>query len=289
MGACLFFLFLPYSLIKCAHLVFKEGVVKMIYTFDVSVAKEYGVNEAIMIANFQFWIAKNKANDKNYFDGHYWTYNSKRAFLELFPFWSEQNIKTILRHLKDQGVIITGNYNKNNYDRTLWYAFADDNTWLNDIKQNNTSLSENQPIDKLELTNGEVGTNQPIPDIIPNIKTDKKENKNNKLFLLKKGYGEFGNVKLTKEEILNLAKKYKWRLGEAIARLDDYMEAKGDKYKSHYAVLKEQGWVWKDVFGSPDTNGKPKDILRMEDDSVPGGMRAETPVEYYTRVYKLDE
>lgn len=146
----------------------------MIYTFDATVAKEYGVNEAIMIANFQFWISKNKANGKNFVDGHYWTYNSKRAFLELFPFWTEQNIKTILKHLKDQGVIITGNYNKNNYDHTLWYAFADDNTWLNNIKQNNTSLSENQPIDRLELTNRAAETNRPIPDIIPDINTNIK-------------------------------------------------------------------------------------------------------------------
>lgn len=122
-----------------------------------------------------------------------------------------------------------------------------------------------------------------------NINIPKEINKNNKLFLLKKGYGEFENVKLSKEELLKLAKKYKWRLGEAIARLDDYIEAKGDKYKSHYAVLKEQGWVWKDIFNTPDTNGKPKDILRLEDDNAPGGLRAETPIEYYTRVYKLDE
>lgn len=179
----------------------------MIYTFDATVAKEYGVNEAIMIANFQFWITKNKANDKNYFDGHYWTYNSKRAFLELFPFWSEQNIKTILKHLKDQGVIITGNYNKNNYDHTLWYAFADDNTWLNNIKQNNTSLSENQPIDRLELTNRAAETNRPIPDIIPDVNTDNKENKNNKLFLSKKVPDVFD--KKTMELWNEIADKYK--------------------------------------------------------------------------------
>ena len=40
----------------------------MIYSFDSGVAKEYGVNEAIMIANFQFWIKKNKANKNNFFD-----------------------------------------------------------------------------------------------------------------------------------------------------------------------------------------------------------------------------
>lgn len=124
--------------------------------FDVDVAKEYGIGEAIMIKNFQFWILKNRANEKNFYDNHYWTYNSKRAFLEMFPFWSEQNIKTILNHLKEKGVIITGNFNPNKHDHTLWYAFAEEDVWL-----------PNQPIDRLELTNRFAKTNQSITDNIP--------------------------------------------------------------------------------------------------------------------------
>lgn len=131
----------------------------MFYSFDIDIAKEYGVDEAIMIANFQHWIAKNKANNKNFHDGHYWTYNSKKAFTELFPFWSEQNIKTILKHLKERNVIIAVNHNENTYDRTLWYAFIDEEKWL----------GGNQPMHRLELTNGMVKTNQPIPDSKPDI------------------------------------------------------------------------------------------------------------------------
>lgn len=139
----------------------------MIYHFDSEVAKKYGVNGAIMIANFQYWIIKNKANDKNFFDGHYWTYNSKKALMELFPFWSEQNIKTILNHLKEKGVLITGNYNNSAYDRTLWYAFADEEQWI----------GEKQLFQKLELTNEKVKTNQTIPNINTNINTNNVYNK----------------------------------------------------------------------------------------------------------------
>lgn len=126
----------------------------MNYSFDTDVAKEYGVQEAIMIRNFQFWIAKNKADNRHFYDGRFWTYSSKRALLELFPFWSAQNIKTILMRLKEKGVIVTGNYNKSPYDKTLWYAFAQEEQWI----------GENQTIDKLELTNRLVQTNQAIPD-----------------------------------------------------------------------------------------------------------------------------
>ena len=129
--------------------------------FDVDVAKEYGIGEAIMIKNFQFWISKNRANEQNFYDNHYWTYNSKRAFLEIFPFWSEQNIKTILNHLKEKGVIITGNFNTNKHDHTLWYAFAQEDVWL-----------PNQPIDRLELTNRFAQTNKSITDNITDIPPD---------------------------------------------------------------------------------------------------------------------
>ena len=50
------------------------------YLFDVEVAKEYGVDAAIMIKLFQFWIQKNIANESNFYDNNYWTYNSLDAF-----------------------------------------------------------------------------------------------------------------------------------------------------------------------------------------------------------------
>ena len=56
---------------------------KMEHSFDVMLAQKYGVNAAVLLKHFEFWIAKNKANGKNYFDGKYWTYNSRKAFAEL--------------------------------------------------------------------------------------------------------------------------------------------------------------------------------------------------------------
>ena len=53
---------------------------KMIHFFDIDIAKRYGVMSAVLLQNLQHWIEKNKANGKNFFDGHYWTYNSKKAF-----------------------------------------------------------------------------------------------------------------------------------------------------------------------------------------------------------------
>ena len=96
----------------------------MNYNFDIEVAEKYGVNEAIMLNNFIYWIKKNIANNTNSFDGNWWTFNSARAFKELFPFWSESQIRRILKSLIEQDILIEGNYNKVAYDRTKWYAIC---------------------------------------------------------------------------------------------------------------------------------------------------------------------
>lgn len=116
--------------------------------FDEKVAMEYGVNQAIMLANLQFWIKKNKATNQHFYDGHYWTYNSAKAFQLLFPFWSLRQIRIILHALQERGIIIVGNYNDSPYDRTTWYAFADEERWiplpvLQDKKPKETSVESN--------------------------------------------------------------------------------------------------------------------------------------------------
>ena len=97
----------------------------MYYSFNSEIAIKYGVDGAIMIENLHFWISKNKANEKHFYDGRYWTYNSLKAFEKLFPFWSSRQIERILRNLINQGAIVTGNYNKIPYDRTKWYALTE--------------------------------------------------------------------------------------------------------------------------------------------------------------------
>jgi hypothetical protein len=102
----------------------------MNYDFDVNEAVRYGLNESILIYIFKFWLNKNKANNNNFHDNHYWTFNSIKALSELFPFWSVDQIRNILKSLVNQGVLITGNYNKIAYDRTKWYAFKDESIML---------------------------------------------------------------------------------------------------------------------------------------------------------------
>lgn len=97
----------------------------MEHHFDIDIATEYGVTEAILLNNLWFWVKKNEANEAHFHDGSYWTYSSVKAMVALHPYLSEKKIRNALNHLKDEGVILTGNYNKSPYDRTAWYAFTE--------------------------------------------------------------------------------------------------------------------------------------------------------------------
>lgn len=133
----------------------------MTYSFDTILAQKYGVNEAIMLNNFIYWIAKNEANGKHFHDGRYWTYNSVSAFEKLFPFWTNKQVRNVLASLERQGVLLKNNYNEQKYDRTCWYAFTD-----GFVK----SISQNGKIDLPKTANGIDEKGEPIPDIKPSAK-----------------------------------------------------------------------------------------------------------------------
>ena len=134
--------------------------------FDVEVAQEYGINCAILINNFQFWIAKNKAGGRNLNDGRTWTYNSNRALATLFPYFTEKQIRDTLLKLETAGVLVSGNFNKSTYDRTKWYAFNDEEQWLKGYGQLHPTKKSNGPDQKVE----------PIPDSKQHIETTDKDN-----------------------------------------------------------------------------------------------------------------
>ena len=134
----------------------------MHHYFNTEIAKEVGVNAAVILENIAHWVLKNKANDKNFYDGHYWTFNSKAAMAELFPYMSQKQVNTALDALRKSNMVITGNYNKSSYDRTLWYSISD-------------SCAERffpELIHYPYRDNGLDVNGQPIPDINTNNKPD---------------------------------------------------------------------------------------------------------------------
>lgn len=140
----------------------------MNFNFDGEFAKEHGVDEAIMYTYFSYWIAKNKANDKHFYDGYTWTYNSQKALTELFPFWNRAKIQRIIASLENQGLVIKGNYNQLAYDRTTWYA----------LPKFEQSLVQNQTVNCSNLNKTTFKNEQPIPinyQLTKQLTTDNKD------------------------------------------------------------------------------------------------------------------
>lgn len=96
----------------------------MTHSFDVNLAVKVGLNEAIFLNHMVFWHKRNMENKKSYFEGHYWTYNSIAAFLEVYPYLSERKLRTVIKKLEERGLIKVGNFNKKKFDRTRWYCLT---------------------------------------------------------------------------------------------------------------------------------------------------------------------
>lgn len=151
----------------------------MTHTFDTEIAEQYGLLESILLNHIYYWTEKNRANEMNFYDGSYWTYNSTRAFNELFPYVSEKQIRNALKHLREDGILLTGNYNKSSYDRTLWYALSKKGLSIvqkcqMEETKGDLSIGQKCQMEETKEDNG-LGSNvQPIPDNKPDIKPDSK-------------------------------------------------------------------------------------------------------------------
>lgn len=131
----------------------------MNHSFNIDIAAEYGIPCAVLLEHIWFWISKNTADGRHFHDGTYWTYSSVKAFSKLFPYMSKDQIRRALEKLVAEGLLITGNFNEEAYDRTLWYALTEK---AKSILQNRQSPLANLP--------NPFGTDtEPIPDINTDI------------------------------------------------------------------------------------------------------------------------
>ena len=93
--------------------------------FNDNIAKKYGFAESIILQCIYNWCNYNRKNNKNNFDNSYWMFNTNKEFLVELPYLKNINtIRTAIKTLKDEGLILTGNYN-NTCTRTTWYTVTE--------------------------------------------------------------------------------------------------------------------------------------------------------------------
>lgn len=227
----------------------------MQHHFDIEIAEAYGLNEAIILNNIRFWVIHNEANGTNFHDGRFWTYNSMKAFEKLFPYMKPFAIRTALKSLEENGLIITGNYNKSSYDRTKWYTLSDKAklmfSQLNSIcekpqmesAENLKSICRIPQLDLSPASNRNVENDKPIPDRKPDGKTT-DETSDGKPDV-KRTYGRYGNVKLTDTDLSKLKTEFPGDWRERIDRLSTYMDSTGKSYVNHLATIRR--WAHEDA------------------------------------------
>ena len=198
----------------------------MMYQFDVELAEQYGVDEAIFIHNLYFWIKHNEANGTHIMEHEgitrVWTYNSMAAFSILFPFWSHRQMERIVKSCKDKELVITANLNEDKKNRTLWYAVTE-KVVLHYTKQCNVS-------------HGSVKCISNIYNNI-NLSTDSKPDNNapHSTECVKSGgekasaYGEYKWVKLTNSALNKLIEKYG---AELTAKAIEFVDLQAEKTKN---------------------------------------------------------
>ena len=128
----------------------------MDHSFNPIFAQRYGMVAAVLIHDFAYWTAKNRANGKHMHDGLCWTYNSANAFQIQYPYMSRSQIYGALKKMLNDGLIVKGDYNTDKWVHTPWYAITEkgyaviSECVVESEKRCNRRDSENQTVERSE-------------------------------------------------------------------------------------------------------------------------------------------
>lgn len=95
------------------------------HSFSPHLAKMLGLPSAIFLQHIYYWVKHNKGSNKHFYDGNWWTYNTRKGYANYFEYLTEDQIRGAISKLKTEEILLTGNYNKIAYDRTTWYALSE--------------------------------------------------------------------------------------------------------------------------------------------------------------------
>lgn len=113
----------------------------MRHAFNTDLAEKYGIEKALIIDYFAYWVVENMRNERNFHEGRYWVFNSASALSEKFHYISRRTMNQKLQELEADGILISGNFNKNKFDRTKWYSFKDEYAWLLDEHRSSAEIA----------------------------------------------------------------------------------------------------------------------------------------------------
>lgn len=219
----------------------------MQHHFEVEVAVKVGTNAAVLFDNIGYWVIYNQASETNIVDGKAWTYNSVKTYSELFPYLTAKQIMLSFAKLKEAGLIETGCFNADPKNRTTWYTLSDYgmSIYKNTLEKENGFSQKGKSIDFPKKENGfsqkgkSSNTDIKHTDINTDIKPEPPEKEKQDV---KHIFGEYKHVRLTGKEYDKLCNDFGEQTATAAIKfLDEYIEEKGYKSKSHNLAIRR--WV----------------------------------------------
>ena len=116
------------------------------HSFNTAVAEDFGVEKAIILEHFVFWVRKNYANRKNiYKDGKAYTYNSAEAFAEIFTYFKARKIAELLRQMEADGLIQS--IQIHGTDRKKSYTVSDKGWSYYTVQVSDSGMTKTEPMD----------------------------------------------------------------------------------------------------------------------------------------------
>lgn len=111
--------------------------------FHPDIAKEYGINIAIFLRDIYHWCTTNRNNDENFYEGRWWTYQTMKGLCQRHPYWSKNQVEYIIRTCKEKGLLLSGHFGEDRFNRTCWYALTDKGI---DLFNPSNPISENSEV-----------------------------------------------------------------------------------------------------------------------------------------------
>lgn len=230
------------------------------HAFDIGIATIFGVHSAILYSHFHYWICHNMMKGMNQHEGRTWTYDSYETLSKYLPYLTPREIGLAIQRLVDGGLLLKGNFSKNKFDKTGWYAFAQedsvfskksfDTAKMSDrCDKSEASIERPRPIHStptLDVYNTDIDTDidnsvggqeKHTHSIPPKFKKAKKAEEVPKI-----AYRDL--VTLTADEHQKLLDLYgDQKLQWMFDKLNATKASTGRQYKSDYATLCNGGWV----------------------------------------------
>jgi len=148
-----------------------------------SLAAAIGLEAAVVLQQLHFLIRMklerhrehSKESERDIHDGHIWVWNSYQKWQENhFSFLSVRSLQRIFLNLERKGLIVAGNYNEHNLDKTKWYSINYDHQLIKAIATTETTAphKKNKNNDSLALNSDQresvVDGAKLAPSIVPN-------------------------------------------------------------------------------------------------------------------------